>query len=349
MDVSQETVERIQRFSEKRQEAEETYNKQPLNISNVQAYNSKLDDTLRQLQDRVRRHEKDLRKLREVNAVDLDKMESDPWSRVSQVRRAKKAYDSLLKSGTELPKPGSPLPSLLALEETIRLVKESRTSISMTAEKLSLDRQRLKVEETNLRDAQSIRDGLQRRIQNIRRDASQKQEKSPSQLAREAISTQETKKDNIDKATDDLRASLHKFVDESLAPMVAAENLGGPTVGDVFNISDTTLNAGYTSHGKPKKPKSLDTEGPDTNQRRIDELLNRQSGQNGSHPSNKREAAATEIHELLDALLDAGSSYIDLPRESAASRFLVRAKVAQFHPRDARRLRLIDFARALDD
>lgn len=276
-------------------------------------------------------------------------MESDPWSRVSQVRRAKKAYDSLLKSGTELPKPGSPLPSLLALEETIRLVRESRTSISMTAEKLSLDRQRLKVEEANLRDAQSIRDGLQRRIENIRRDASQKQEKSPSQLAREVISTQETKKAEIDKATDDLRASLHKFVDESLAPMVAAENLGGPTVGDVFNISDTTLNAGYTSHGKPKKPKALDTEGPNTNQRRIDELLNRQSGQNGSHLSNRREAAATEIHELLDALLDAGSSYIDLPRESAASRFLVRAKVAQFHPRDARRLRLIDFARALDD
>lgn len=64
MAVSQETVERIQRFSEKRQEAEETYNKQPLNISNVQAYNSKLDDTLRQLQDRVRRHEKDLRKVK---------------------------------------------------------------------------------------------------------------------------------------------------------------------------------------------------------------------------------------------------------------------------------------------
>ena len=63
MAVSQETVERIQRFSEKRQKAEETYNDQPLSISNVQTYNSKLDDTLRQLQDRVRRHEKDLRKV----------------------------------------------------------------------------------------------------------------------------------------------------------------------------------------------------------------------------------------------------------------------------------------------
>jgi hypothetical protein len=28
---------------------------------------------------------------------------------------------------------------------------------------------------------------------------------------------------------------------------------------------------------------------------------------------------------------------------------LVRAKVAQFHPKDARRLRLIDFGRELDD
>ena len=55
-----------------------------------------------------------------------------------------------------------------------------------------------------------------------------------------------------------------------------------------------------------------------------------------------------EMHSLLDDLLEAGTSYIDLPRDSAASRFLVRSKVAQFHPRDARRLRLVDFGRSLD-
>jgi hypothetical protein len=43
------------------------------------------------------------------------------------------------------------------------------------------------------------------------------------------------------------------------------------------------------------------------------------------------------------------SPYVDLQRDSAAARFLVRAKVAQFHPRDAGRIRLIDFGRQLDD
>lgn len=44
-----------------------------------------------------------------------------------------------------------------------------------------------------------------------------------------------------------------------------------------------------------------------------------------------------------------GKVYYPLERESAASRFLVRAKVAQFHPKDAKKLRLIDFGKELDD
>ena len=43
-----------------------------------------------------------------------------------------------------------------------------------------------------------------------------------------------------------------------------------------------------------------------------------------------------------------GGVYINLNRESAAARFLVRAKVAAFHPKDARRLRLVDFGRDLE-
>lgn len=160
-----------------------------------------------------------------------------------------------------------------------------------------------------------------------------------------------TKNEDLDKNADDLRASLHDFIDEQLAAMLAAEGLGGPTVGDALEIPDTTLEAGYTNHGKPKKPKASNTD-QDGGQQRIDQLMRRQSGRENNqepNPSNRREAAAAEMHTLLDLLVDTDNSYIDLPRESAASRFLVRAKVAQFHPRDARRLRLIDFGRSLSD
>ncbi|KAI9926736.1 hypothetical protein ASPWEDRAFT_177253 [Aspergillus wentii DTO 134E9] len=352
MDQSQTPVDRIQRFAEKRQKAEDEYQQQPLSSNAFQTYNRKLDDTLKELQDRVKRQEDDLQKLRMNNSIDLSKAGTDPLFRVSQVRRAKKAYDSLLKSGNQLPKPGSPLPSLLALEETSRLVKESKISVSMTGERLSINRQRVKAEEANLHDAQLITSGLRERIERLRNESSQKEEKSPEKLARELVGQQQEKNEELEKATEDLKASLHKFIDEHLASMLAAEDRGGPTVGDVLHVSDATLEAGYTNHGKPKKVKSVSSENNGSNQQRIDELIRRKTARDENqttNPSNKREAAAAQMHTLLDSLLEAGSSYIDLPRDSAASRFLVRAKVAKFHPRDARRLRLIDFGRSLDD
>lgn len=221
----------------------------------------------------------------------------------------------------------------------------------MTTEKLSANRQRLKTEEANLHDAQAIRKGLEERIAKTRNEKSRKKEKSPSQLAKELIEQKRAKNEELDKDAADLRASLHEFVDEQLAAMLAAEGLGGPTVGDALEIPDTTLEAGYTNHGKPKKPKDSNTD-QDGGQQRIDQLMRRQSGRENdqqSSPSNRREAAAAEMNTLLDSLIDADNSYINISRESAAPRFLVRAKVAQFHPRDARRLRLIDFGRSLSD
>lgn len=248
-----------------------------------------------------------------------------------------------------MPKPESPLPSIIALDETTRIINESKSSISATAERLANTRQRLRTEETNLHDAQSIRDGLQKRIADIRKNKSSSREKLPSDAARELLEEQRRKKKDIEKDTDSIRAALHKFCDEVLASMIAAEDLGGPAVGDVAEVSDAILASGYTRHGKPKKPKAVDEDDQGNTQHRIDDMLRRQTGQQQNQPSNKREVAATEIHELLDTLLNAGSSYSELPHESAASRFLVRAKVAQFHPRDARRLRLIDFGRSLND
>ena len=266
--------------------------------------------------------------------------------RVSQARRAKKAYDSLVLTEEDLPTTDSVLPALIATEETSQLIEEGKLSILVTADSLSADRERLRIEEANLRDSRKISSGLRERIQRIRSASSRKQEQTPTQVAREVVREQKKRNSSLDRAAEELKKSLDKFIDESLAPMLAAEDLGGPTVGDALEVSDATLKAGYTAHGKPKKPKEPAVE-EDRNQQRIDKFLHR--SEDGSTPANEREAAALEAHEVLDALLEAGTSYINLKRDSAASRFLVRAKVAQFHPRDARRLRLIDFGRSLGE
>lgn len=220
----------------------------------------------------------------------------------------------------------------------------------MTAANISANRQRLKEEEANLQDAKAIRRGLEERIAKIEDEKSRKEEKSPSQLAREFIAAKRSENAGLSRDAEHLKTALHRFVDDTLAAMLAAEGLGGPTVGDAVDVPDVTLEAGYTSHGKPKKPKGSNMNQED-GQQRLDGFIRRDSTHaNASNPSNnRREAAAEEMHGLLDALLEAGTSYIDLSRDSASSRFLVRAKVAQFHPRDARRLRLIDFGRSLDN
>lgn len=64
MSVSQETVDRIQAFAAKRQKAEAEYDNQPLSSGTLQSHNRRLDETLRELQDQVKRQEDELRKVR---------------------------------------------------------------------------------------------------------------------------------------------------------------------------------------------------------------------------------------------------------------------------------------------
>lgn len=235
-------------------------------------------------------------------------------------------------------------------------MQETKSSISTTSHDLTADSERRKIEEANLRDARMITGCLEERIEGLKTQRSQKEKKSSSQIAKELIQKQRKKRSEFEKDSAALNEALNVFVNEHLAPMLAAEDLGGPTVGDEVDVPDLTLESGFTSQGRPRKPKSTADAGADSRQQRIDELMHRQTGgevNDDSGPTTKRAAAGKEMMALLNNLLDTANSgtgagsYIELPRESAASRFLIKAKIAQFHPRDARRLRLIDFAREI--
>jgi hypothetical protein len=165
------------------------------------------------------------------------------------------------------------------------------------------------------------------------------------------------KRANYESDTGKMVKAFNKFVDDHLAAMLAAEELGGPVVGEILGADDLDLGAGFNNQGKPKRRKSSVSD--DKRQRRIDEIWGEGvgEGRKGREPRDEKSAAAAEMRELTEQLLNnlveaeggEGDAYVELQRESAVARFLVRAKVAQFHPRDARRLRLIDFGRDLDD
>jgi hypothetical protein len=144
-----------------------------------------------------------------------------------------------------------------------------------------------------------------------------------------------------------LRNVLERFVDGHLAAMLAAEEIGGPVVGELMDVDEDMLSAGFSAQGKPKsgaKPVS-----DAKRQRRIDEIWGVTAvGDEGEPPESETEAAAVEVKRLLEELVRT-KGYAELGRDSAVARFLVRARVAQFHPKDAGRLRLVDFTRELDE
>lgn len=63
MDTSQEPVENVQRFIDKREKTEDFYAQNQSTASEFREYNKRLESTLRDLQNQVKRQENDLQKV----------------------------------------------------------------------------------------------------------------------------------------------------------------------------------------------------------------------------------------------------------------------------------------------
>jgi hypothetical protein len=217
----------------------------------------------------------------------------------------------------------------------------------------------LEHEKANLEDQKALQAALERRIETLRHGLETTETKTAEEVAQERLEELRQEKQDYDRETSKLLKSFNKFINEHLGTMLAAEELGGPVVGDLMEIDTDELGAGFNAQGKLKRTKASPDE--DVRQRRIDEIwgaADRQQPRKGKkRDRDESDAAGTELKDLTEQLLnslmesagDNSASYVKIPRETAASRFLVRSKVAQFHPKDATRLRLVDFGRELDD
>jgi glycine/D-amino acid oxidase-like deaminating enzyme len=212
---------------------------------------------------------------------------------------------------------------------------------------------RLETEQGYLRDAGLIKASLDRRIGELQVQKEDRELKTPAENARDMIKSLERKKAHYLGEMRHLLPAFNKFVETHLASMLAAEELGGPVVGGLVDPGDEVLEAGFNHQGRAKKARATGDDGQ--RQRRIDEIWGR-ANQDGETVRDEKEAAGAEMIDLTEELLNASSQssggsggYVELKRDSAAARFLVRAKVAQFHPKDARRIRLVGFGRSLEE
>jgi hypothetical protein len=214
----------------------------------------------------------------------------------------------------------------------------------------SLEHQK-RSEEANLSDSNSLSVALAARLARLQVVQDDRISRPPDEVARDLLRIKQGRKRQYIAESKKLRKALVKFINDHLGSMVAAEELGGPVVGELDEIDDDTLATGFSTQGRPKTVKASANGSSAAKRQRIDEIWGRET--NGR--ISEHNAACEELISLVDDLVAGltGNSesgvYVDLKRDSAAARFLVRAKVAQYHPRDARKLRLIDFGRELDN
>ena len=241
------------------------------------------------------------------------------------------------------------------MRSTLNMVDQTKASISETKESIEMAKRRLQQEQADVEDARSITRALRKRIERAQREHEEQSRKSNEDVIKGMIQEQHQKRRHYTMELRNLVKAFNSFVDQHLAAMVAAEDLGGPVVGNLLEIDDDTLRAGFTQQGKPKKART-DRSKEDTERKRRNEgIWGSEDEDMVESARSEKDAAGTSLRELTEDLLNAAAGddesdpYIRLSRESAAVRFLVRAKVAQFHPDDARQLRLIDFGLQLDE
>lgn len=283
-----------------------------------------------------------------------------PSTAAGQAQILTAAFDDVTGSEPFLPFPGSVLPALLALRKTHQTIQESKAFLASQTEATEREQRQLKEDVAALKDHHLLSQALKQRIESLRTEVNSGANTRPEDEARKRIEELRRKKQNYNKETSKLMKALNLFIDDHLAVMLAAEALGGPVVGDIMDIDAEDLAAGFNAQGKLKKPKGEVNK--DKSQRRIDEIWGPSDGDgagNGkkTQPRDAPSAAGAEMRqlteELLNRLVEAKGSnsdaYVKLPYETAAARFLIRSKVAQFHPKDATKIRLVDFGRELDD
>lgn len=267
------------------------------------------------------------------------------------------AYQFLTDAKPVLPSVDSPLPALLALRSTHDLLDETKTLISITREKISDARSQLHQENQDLHEARLISDALKRRTEKLQFSQLSDIQASPEELAKAILLEEQVRKRHYVKGLRNLVRAFNKFVEEHLAAMLAVEELGGPVVGEMLQVDKEALKAGFNSQGKLKKL-SADAFGRKLERkRRIDEIWGPLDEEHDPEVGERSKigAAGAAFRDLSEELLNAAAGdedsdpYVDTKQETAAVRFLVRAKIAQFHPQDARKLRLVDFTGELHD
>ena len=276
-------------------------------------------------------------------SISIEKPDRETASRIRQLQTITAAYKTISSTDPLLPSADSPLPALLALRSTLKLVDETKIAIRECRRQIADAHSRLRCEDADLQDARRMTVALEERAGNLRLEKGEMERNGPEGTVAKILQSRQQKISAYAKELKQLVLAFNKFIDEHLAVMIAAEQLGGPVAGEDLSINEAMLKAGFDKQGKVRNTKKGQKKAANGEMDLDDRDLD------GTAPGTERKAAGAGMRRLTEELLNAladeenSESYITISKESAAVRFLIRAKIAQFHPNDSRKLRLMDF------
>lgn len=280
----------------------------------------------------------------------INEPSQDTVSRIHQLRVITAAYQSLTSSRPNLPNAESALPALLALRSAHASIKETKISLLSSKENFLETCARISQEESDLSHSSVLASCLEKRCEQLRAEQNIESQVVPTELAKDLVLKRQAQKRQYERNLKNLIRAFNKFVAERLAGMLAAEELSEPAVGEMIGINEDRLRS---RSDQQVELKELRTAKKQRTKMPLDPV--NQDNEAESDGMIRREAAGAAFRALSEDLLNAAAgdddsdSYIIIPRATVGVRFLVRSKVAQFHPQDATKLRLVEFCRELDE
>ncbi|KAK6539660.1 hypothetical protein TWF694_009865 [Orbilia ellipsospora] len=296
-----------------------------------------LDELIKKQEDAIRELKSELEMLHKRDDVTPPKIE------VAKVNGLKNGSEKYFLESPWLPEEESGLNTLLAVRGVLRVIEESRKRRSDAERRVEEMKKVIQREQGWIATAQEMEEELKRRIGELEKVDGVNE--SDAKRDKRKIAEFEKSRRDMEKMGDILMRELGKFIKSRLGVMIAVEEAGGPVVGSELDVEKLKqyLDVEAGSTGRKNKAAKARERG----QKRLDEIWGGGDEDGGSLDPEKR--AGDELLDLVEAMMntmleDDSHGYTKLTRESAASRFLVRSFVATLHPKDAMRIRLLDFA-----
>lgn len=206
----------------------------------------------------------------------------EPQQKLRKLKILKSAHDQCFNTIDYIPSADSPLNTLLAFRSVEMVIAQTITSIRDVEERIKSVQTLLKSQNAAATEQNRLMEALRARLDVLLEEQQQINVGADIVGQGDLIRKVGKKKKEVAKRTNVLLRELLYFLDNGLARMVAAEEMGGPVVGDDL---DVTLETGFSKQGNVKK-----------GNHRIDEMW----GQAEEHPEKKM---VLEFKGLLEVSL----------------------------------------------